>query len=283
MFNTIQRRLVRNAGFVVPLLVAFGFVACDDGVVTPEEQEARLGATTVGGRNLTGQDYYTGIFFGKGPVASAIPEIKDNYAISLAGFTAEELTSIEAQQAKLLANIAAFDSGFFKRFEAAIESGSQPAIESALQEAGVVTLSAYLQTEEGREALGIAQQPENLSQITAEINERGGVGQMSEDEVRDALRQIESSIQSGAGIPQHEFMLCLVLALVVLAAVALLLVIAIAVAVAIWLAVWLHTYFWVFSAKSAGMLSRLQIEQMIDSLARQYGSITHQTPVLSGS
>jgi SdpC family antimicrobial peptide len=284
MFLTIRRRFVQNAVFIVPLLVAFGFVACDDGVVTPEEQEARLGAV-VAGRSLEGTDYYEGIFFGKGPVATAIPEIKENYAIVRAEFTEEELSSIAAQQATLLGVIRDYDPGFFDRFEAAIESGNRIAIQNSLKEAGAVTLFAYMNTDEGRQALGLAQQPENIAQITQEINERGGIGQLTEQEVADALRDVEAAVAGGSNPATANFALCIVLAIavVVVVAIALLLVLIAAVAVAIalvgWLWVVLHTYVWVWSAKAKGMLTELQIEQLIDSLATRYGPVAPQTPI----
>ncbi len=263
MLSLIRRHLAKNALLTTTLLIVFTITACDDGIVTPEDVESGFGAR---GRNLTGQDYYLGIFFGQGVVADSIPEIRNNYAVSQKNFTDEEVATIDQQRDKLMAIVDQYDPNFFKWFESAIETGDHIIVKDSIRRASAVTLFAYLQTEEGQAALGEANDPENLARITDEINAHGGIGEMSMDEVEGLLSSATSmtspeSLQFGSAAA-----LCLVLALVVVVVLAL--AVLIAVIVGVWLA--LFTWTWVWFAKAGGAMTELQIERMIHSIATTY-------------
>ena len=265
MLSRIQKHLARNTAFMAMLLIAFLFTACDNRMVSPEEIDAKMGGA-VAQRNITGKDYYLGIYFGQGVVADTVPEIRDNYAISQRNFTAEELATINHQRDELVSIVQNYDPNFFKWFESAIESGDHLIVKDAMRRASAVTLFAFLQTEEGQTALGEASKPENIAKITEEINANGGIGEMTTDEVEDLLAQAGSmsspeSLQFNSAVA-----LCLVLALVVLVVLAL--AVLIAVIIGVWLA--LFTWTWVWFARVGGAMTELQIERMIHSIATIY-------------
>ncbi len=279
MLTRIHDHLVNNALLLIPMLVIFTMTACEDGVTTPEEMESKFRVQGV--KNLKGEDYFNGVFFGRGAVADAIPEIRDVYSMSTGGLSDEDLAAAEADQDRLVQLMKDRDPTFFDRFESAVESGDQVAITSAIDEGSALATLSFLDTPEGRAAFDDAQTPENITEITAQFNAQQSTKQLTESEVEAILSDVDEwSKSDGAAANASANKLCLVLAIVVLAVLLLALLIGIVVGLAVWLAIWLWTYFW--SALSANQsYTELQVEQMIGSLADTYGGggITPVEPV----
>ncbi len=99
-------------------------------------------ATTAATSGYTGEQLYRGIMLLHGPVADAIPEIRDNLKLENFQTSPKTLATVRRAEDKIVALVRSSKPEFFDAFKAQMESGDHLVIQKGLWDAGLVTQAA---------------------------------------------------------------------------------------------------------------------------------------------
>jgi SdpC family antimicrobial peptide len=133
-----MERAVRRITACVSL-AAFGLTTtgCSEvaGIVAPAEAAPAAAS-------YSGEELYQGLVLGWGPVAEALPFVRQHYSVTRFENDPAQLQLFEAVQARIVSSIATERPDFFGRFAERIQSGDHFEIDKALREASEVTAVA---------------------------------------------------------------------------------------------------------------------------------------------
>ena len=216
------------AGFAVPLLL---FAACHST------------RTTYPTPRFDGATLYRGLILGYGPAARAVPEIRDNFRIDLFVKDQSQLRHLITGYDRVVREMQVVDRSFFGRFERAMTSGDELAVQQGLLEAGKITVEAVRRLPEFRRGVdALRQNPEPLTDAVSRYNaevrpenrfERGQIDEMIA--VLSSDRPVE--MRFGISFAAFVFTVAWVVAAVDFAVVS-----SVAAAVAVWLALGVERY-----------------------------------------
>lgn len=95
--------------------------------------------------SYSGREIFTGLFFAQGPVATLIPEIRDNFNIHNVNLSPEQRNEMTNVQDELLDFIEHKHPSFFDSFKSDVTSGDHITIQNALSNAGKISMEAVEQ------------------------------------------------------------------------------------------------------------------------------------------
>lgn len=215
-----------------------------------------------------GRTLYQGIFLGHGPVADAIPEVRDHmkleYFITDAG-TRQELL---AYYDEILDGIEKIAPGYFQDFAAVVQSGDHVAIDAELQRAAELTLEAVERTAEYQAAIArLNADPSLMNEVVDKFNAQvPATQQLSHDDVDEVVNRL-SGEQAADAFALVWICATFVVAVVwVVAAVDVAVVSNVAAAIAIYLAIGVEKYV-AGPSKRAVEVGDVLHEQMVNSIA----------------
>jgi hypothetical protein len=143
-------------------------------------------------RVLRSEDFYTGIFLARGPVAERIPQIREN--LQLAARQDPQVTRlVDDFHARLLVQIRTVDPTFLARFGTTMRSGDPSAIDSMIGEGAKVTLQA-VRTMPEVVALraNIEKDPQYLTKLVDGIRQNTG-NKIDEGTIRQAINLVATN------------------------------------------------------------------------------------------
>jgi SdpC family antimicrobial peptide len=239
---------------MVAALLAVTLIAGAGDAFAQERERARVAR-----HPIASEDYYRGIFLAQGPVASLIPEIRDNLQLDRAKNDPLVVRALDEFHARLTDRIRATDPTFMDRFAAAMKSHDHYTIDAAIGEGARVMLAAVQSMPEIVELRQrLENDPQYANQLVAEM--RTATNNKYDE---GTLRQAINLFASNATSDSIETNTTVVIAVVAVAALTIATVFAIANAVAIAV----HVTF-AFNNDSQTAPVKLFREQLVNSIAR---------------
>lgn len=205
-------------------------------------------------QDLSGEDFFNGIYFSQGKVAEMIPEIKNSLKAEDLVESARELSELKKIQSDIIQQIKLDNPSFFTNFKIGIQSGNHIKIESTLKGASKVLFNALMKVvgiekNEGEKYVKSAMKGIDFSELKNGKPDREKLKEKVKFMALEKMNTDASGAKVGAGT-------CVALALAVAVAIA-------AVAVLVWVVAAFD--FWPSTDSIDN--SQLKKEQMINSIA----------------
>lgn len=138
MQPSIVRRVCSGALLSLSLIPTF-----TNALVVRSDSDARSTPTRGPGVNrYSDEDLFRGLLLGSGPVASLIPEIRDNLRPESLVADQRQLALIREVHARIVSAVRQKDPTFFHAFAAEVRSGDRIRIDRAYQKASALTLES---------------------------------------------------------------------------------------------------------------------------------------------
>lgn len=107
------------------------FVSCQ----SPEARNSQVA-------NYSGEELFSGLFFGEGEVVTLVPELYDRSQLKNYLINQEEIEAFKSFQSKAIATIQNNNPGFFESFKKDMTSGNHVQISNALKTSSAVLVKA---------------------------------------------------------------------------------------------------------------------------------------------
>lgn len=213
--------------------------------------------------SFSGEELFTGIFFGQGEVLDYIPQLKERQELNKFLKTDEEMVYYKEMQMNIISMLKAKDPQFFKEFKINIESGNHVKITAAIRNAteGVINAVNHQYGLKAEQLASISKELDDKTDIKRIILQEGSVDEKSyEPELNSILvGYLDTNVSD---TPSGDRGTCVVGPIAIAIAAVLVAVITIA-------AVFVDVYPSESSSRSSSLLSEQVIQSIATNLAAE--------------